>query len=188
MPEVFEASAKSSVAMKVFHLLIAVLVTIAMGVGAWMIDSWFARIVLGLFILIGFGMSSSLLREVKAYAGATGSWRVEVGDSMLSWDSPVETLFASFRLPLADIAGVQSIRKALKNAHNGGSVTRYFYVHLKNGKTMELPAQEGGVWVLDVFKSLEKRGIPFRDNKMRNSDAIEVQQGFDILPMDSWPR
>lgn len=187
MPDVFEASPRSSVGMKVFHLVVAVIVTVALGVAAWILGDVFVWIVAGLFIMIGLAMISSLIKEIRAYAGATGSWRVEVDDTMLTWRSPVESLFRSFQLPLADIAGVQSVLKSSASTH-GGALTRYFYLHLNSGKTMQLPAQEGGVWVLDVFKALEKRGVPFREDVLKNKEANAQKKGFDMLAMADWPR
>ncbi|MEP2987885.1 MAG: hypothetical protein ABJO88_02910 [Parasphingorhabdus sp.] len=171
--------------MKLVHLLVAVCVSGALVFAGWFVDDLFARIVIGAFVLIGFAMSIATFRDMMVYARADGIWRVEINSLYVIWQSPVERLFRSFRIKIEDIASLRFVQ-----VRSGGTksrtLKREFFIHLNTGQTMQIPAQEGGIWVHDVFEVLEKQGVRYDHEHLRSKDFEPQKKSFEIIPMEAW--
>ena len=192
MPIIFEASAKSSILYKSLNLLVCIIVfglfagaAWAFAGAAWAFDGIFARVVFAFSMIICLAVGKSVVGDLIAYTKADGGWHVEIDNFTLTWKSPVEKLFRSFRIKLSDIDHLQFVQ-----IRSGGTKSkshkREFYIHLKNGKSMNIPAQEGGIWVNDVFEALEKKHIRYDRDHLRREKFGEIKKGFDILPMKAW--
>lgn len=185
MSVIFEASAKSSVSTKTMHLLICVIVTVALGVVAWMMEGFFIRAIIVLLVLGGAVMTKTIAGELRAYMNAERGWRVEIDNFTLDWQSPVEKLFRSFSVKLSEIQNLRLVQVRSKGS-KGSSTRRVFFIHLKDGRTMDIPAQEGGIWVNDVFEALEKKGITFDRERAEKVEFNKAKKQLDIVPMQAW--
>lgn len=187
MPIVFEKSTRSSMWMKLVHLFVAIIVSGALGFAGWFVDDLFAWIVIGLFLMVGIAVSFATFRDMMIYARAGGKWRVEINNHYVIWESPVEKLFRSFRIKIKDIASLRFVQ-----VRSGGTKSRTakreFFIHLSNGQTMQVPAQEGGVWVNDVFEALEQQGVRYERESLRNKDFQPQKKSFKIIPMEAWAK
>lgn len=185
MPVIFEASAKSSVATKSMHLLIAVIVGVALSVAAWMMDGIFFRGIVILLVMVCAVMTKSVASDLIAYANAERGWRVEIDNFTLSWQSPVDKLFRSFKVKLSEIESLRFVQVRSSGTKSRSS-RRVFFIHLKDGRTMEIPPQEGGIWVNDVFEALEKKGIRYHRENVRKEKFGKEKKQLDIIPMEAW--
>lgn len=186
MPIIFEKSAITSMWLKLAYLMMVIIVCGALVVAGWFVDDFFAWIVIGLFLLIGAAVGISTFRDMLIYSRARGKWRVEINSDELIWQSPVQELFQSFRIKLDEIELLQFVL-----VKSGGTKSRTskreFFIHLRDGRTMQIPSQEGGVWVNDVFKALKKQGIGYEQQSMRSEKFHPQRKSFVIIPMEDWP-
>ena len=185
MPIVFEKSANSSMWLKLIHLIVAVLACAGLGAAGWFIDDWFARIVIGLFLMIGLAIVAATFREMVLYSRSDGKWRIEITNQFLSWQSPVQDLFQSFRLRLDTISSVQSV-VVRSGANKPGSAKNEFFIHLQDGSTMQLPAQEVAVSIGDVFEAVEAQGVRYQRDSFTAKKFRPQKKSFKIVPMKSW--
>ena len=158
MHVVFEKSARSSMWLKLLHVLVAISVAVTLLAVGWYVNDLFAWIVIGLFVLISLAIGTAAFRDMIKYSKVTGKWNVAIDDRYLVWKSPINDLFQSFYLKLEQIDRIQFFLVTSGGTKSRSSKKEYF-IHLRNGQTMEIPTQQGGVWVGDVFEGLNKNGI-----------------------------
>lgn len=187
MSIIFEKSTRSSMWLKVTYLIAVIIVCAALGATGWLMDDMFVRIMIGLFLLIGVAIGISTCREAIMYSRARGKWRVEINNHHLIWQSPIQKLFQSFRIKLDEIDFLQFVQ-VTSGGTKSRTTKREFFVHLSDRRSMQIPSQEGGVWVNDVFEALEQQGFRYERQNVRGEKFNSQKKDFDIIPMDAWAR
>jgi len=118
-------------------------------------------------IIFSFGLGALILtlfqfKQALSYLKAKGGWRVEVSDSELRWDSPVEHIQKSFNIKFDEIKYIESVTKSNHDSGTleNGQYTKFF-IYKRDNSRIEIKGDIDGIWPFRVFKELKKRGLKY---------------------------
>lgn len=174
MTAVFTRTARSSATESYVHAGIAIVVgTVFIALPVFLTDLPTAASIGSLAVsTLCFLWALALARAARAYTKSGLDWRVEVSGSLLSWQSPLEKVMASFSVPLSNIKLLRQIKT--RRSGKGAGFRSEFIIELTRGDAIKLPENVPGIDPAEVFEALESAGVRIeREEYLTRSDVID---------------